>query len=44
MEKYDNVKITGGRILFNYRFNFTRLDFDTQTNITGYAQGNFDPM
>lgn len=44
MERFDNVKITGGRILFTYRFNYTRLDFNSQTNITGYAEGNYRPM
>lgn len=36
--KTDTVQVTGGRIEFTYRFNYTRIQ--NRNNITGYGYGN----
>lgn len=42
--KVDIVQVTGGRIEFTYRFNYTKIE--NRNNITGYAYGSVlsDPL
>ncbi len=35
--KADNVKVSGGRIEFTYRFNYTKIE--NRNNLTGYGYG-----
>jgi hypothetical protein len=35
--KKDNVKVTGGRVEFTYKFNYTKTE--NRNNVTGYAYG-----
>jgi hypothetical protein len=37
--KTDSAKVSGGRIEFTYRFNYTKIE--NRNNITGYGYGTF---
>lgn len=38
--KADNVMVTGGRVEFTYKFNYTKIE--NRNNITGYGYGTYD--
>lgn len=40
--KNDQVRITGGRVEFTYRFNYTKIE--NRNNITGYGYGTCFPI
>jgi hypothetical protein len=40
--KSDIVRVSGGRVEFTYRFNYTKIE--NRNNVTGYAYGTSSPM